>query len=213
MPSPCRTVGAPGRLGVVGFYRSDINADRVFLDAGAADLLVGDARLAERGLTLKDALVRVHDDDREQLIQSALRARRDGGAFFASFRVLGNDGERRILNQGWVLRSQDGACGCGSYYDVTGLDAVPDIEHGLPSLLHGRNDPDLRRGGRPLPRRPRGARTPWGIRICACLWRCCSWKSVAPWSDTTDCIERAQANFKSLIASKSCTPPPTRLVV
>lgn len=109
--------------GLVGTWDTDVETAHSILDAGAAALLAGDAKLAGRPLPLEIALQRTHPADRDWVFDRIHRTRRTGGPFSAEFRVRTvTGGVRWVLNLGTLAPDEAGRmCGRGCYIDTTGV--------------------------------------------------------------------------------------------
>lgn len=82
---------------VVGTWDWDIIRGSMIYDAGAAQLLTGDASLADQEIYGMDTISAVHPADHEWLVEHVERAVRTGGLMVAEYRVVAEDGTVRWL--------------------------------------------------------------------------------------------------------------------
>ena len=212
-PATPSLASALSAFGFVGAWETNVPAGRSVLDAGASGVMAGDASLAGKPLTLDAALARIHPEDRGWVFERIARVRETGGAFSADFRIVTEAGDVRwIRNRGHLARTEAGMHGYGAFFDVT------DTRRNS-TCCPGRRFSCCRRPTRwsrpPTRSSPRAWRsTGPGRRACAPSSTRSSSKWAGRWRGARMRESpRAQANFSSLIAAKSCTPPPTRLVV
>jgi PAS domain S-box-containing protein len=82
---------------VVGTWDWDLARGSMIYDAGAAQLLTGDASLADQEIYGMDAIAAVHPADHEWLVEHVEQGVRTGGLMVAEYRVLAEDGTIRWL--------------------------------------------------------------------------------------------------------------------
>jgi len=82
---------------VVGTWDWDITRGSMIYDAGAAQLLTGDASLADQEMFGMETISAVHPADHEWLVEHVERAVRAGGLMLAEYRVIAEDGTIRWL--------------------------------------------------------------------------------------------------------------------
>lgn len=138
VPIDQQTDALPSALeasGFVGTWTRDIAADRIVLDAQAAELLTGSADLAGVSLTLERAMASLHPDDVARLRAVFVRQGRVAGPTAFEYRVRAPTGEYRwILDRGRIYRDPDGSMhGRGALIDVTDtrLTTVDDPDEAL----------------------------------------------------------------------------------
>ncbi|GJD34036.1 PAS domain-containing protein [Methylobacterium aerolatum] len=94
---------------VVGTWDWDIVKGGMVYDAGAAQLLTGDASHADREIFGVESISAVHPADHEWLIEHVQQALRRGGLMLAEYRVLANDGTVRwLLSRGRIYQNSLG---------------------------------------------------------------------------------------------------------
>ena len=126
--SPVDLAAALDASGVIGAWSWSPRTDRCILDAGAAEVLAGDAGLAGRPIPLEVAKGCVHPEDRPAVVRQFQEARARGGLFVVEYRTLSPTGQiRRILDRG---RLPAGAAsrrsGHGIIIDITEVPTVAD---------------------------------------------------------------------------------------
>ncbi|GEP05219.1 PAS domain-containing protein [Methylobacterium oxalidis] len=106
---------------VVGTWVWHGGAGDHVLDDGAADLLLGDASLAQTPVNLDAALDRVHAEDRCAVFRRIRQAENEGGPIVLTYRVETDEGVRWILDHGRIYAATDAAPahGHGILIDVT----------------------------------------------------------------------------------------------
>jgi PAS domain-containing protein len=77
---------------VVGTWEWDIVGGTIVYDTGAAELLTGDAALADTRISSLQAVAAVHPDDHPWLLDHVQQA---GGLVLAEYRVVAQDGAVR----------------------------------------------------------------------------------------------------------------------
>lgn len=94
---------------VVGTWDWDITRGSMVYDAGAAQLLMGDATLADREIYGMETISAVHPADHEWLVEHVERAVRAGGLMLAEYRVITEDGTVRwLLSRGRTYQNAAG---------------------------------------------------------------------------------------------------------
>ena len=94
---------------VVGTWDWDITRGNMIYDAGAAQLLTGDASLADQEIYGMDTISAVHPADHEWLVEHIERAVRMGGLMVAEYRVIAEDGTIRwLLSRGRTYHDSAG---------------------------------------------------------------------------------------------------------
>lgn len=94
---------------VVGTWDWDIVLGSMVYDAGAAQLLAGDAALADQKLYGVSTIAAVHPADHEWLIEHVQRAVRTEGLMLAEYRVIGADGDVHwLLSRGRTYHDDQG---------------------------------------------------------------------------------------------------------
>lgn len=112
--------------GIIGAWSWSPRSERCILDAGAADVLAGDAGLAGRPLPLSVAKACVHPEDRPAVVRAFKAMRERGGLFVAEYRTLSPAGQvRRILDRGRIpAGASSRQMGHGVIIDVTDIQTV-----------------------------------------------------------------------------------------
>lgn len=77
---------------VVGTWEWDVIRGCIVYDAGAAQLLVGDATLADQEIFGIESIAAVHPADHDWLIEHVQQALRRGGLMLAEYRVIADNG-------------------------------------------------------------------------------------------------------------------------
>lgn len=132
---PVDLAAALDASGVVGALSWSPRADRCILDAGAAEVLAGDAGLAGRPIPLEIAKACIHPEDRPAVIRQFDAVRARGGLFVASYRTLSPAGQvRRILERGRIPAGPSSRrSGHGLLIDITeepsGVDGAIGANH------------------------------------------------------------------------------------
>ena len=94
---------------VVGTWDWNITRGTMVYDVGAAQLLTGDASLAEQELSGLDTISAVHPADHTWLIDHVQEAVRAGGLMLAEYRVIDTDGAVRwLLSRGRTFHDTTG---------------------------------------------------------------------------------------------------------
>ncbi|MEH3062812.1 MAG: PAS domain-containing protein [Methylobacterium radiotolerans] len=102
-PRPVDLSAALDASGIIGAWSWSPRAERCVLDAGAAEVLAGDAGLAGRPLPLSVAKACVHPEDRPAVVRQFKALRERGGLFVAEYRTLSPSRQvRRILDRGRI---------------------------------------------------------------------------------------------------------------
>ena len=95
--------------GVVGTWDWNPVTHRVRYDAGAAELLAGDAALAGRDLEFDEAVAGIHPDDIPWMTQEVERALQAGGLMLAEYRAGMLSGTPRwLLSRGRIFHDPRG---------------------------------------------------------------------------------------------------------
>jgi len=108
--------------GVVGTWEWDLVNRRIYYDADAADLLIGDRNFAGRPMDGMAGLTNVHPEDREWMMRDLIKAVESGGLFLVEYRVVNPDRSVRwLLCRGRIYRDEDGRAvrGRGIIIDIT----------------------------------------------------------------------------------------------
>ncbi|MEA1834761.1 hypothetical protein U8607_21945 [Methylobacterium durans] len=92
-----------------------------FLDQDAADILLGDVRLADTALSLEATARRIHPEDQAIYLAAFERAEREGGLCVIEYRVEMPDGRRWLLDHGRLYPASKDmpALGHGVLIDIT----------------------------------------------------------------------------------------------
>lgn len=94
---------------VVGTWDWDITRGSMIYDAGAAQLLTGDASLADQEIFGMETISAVHPADHEWLVEHIGQAVRAGGLMLAEYRVIAEDGTVRwLLSRGRTYQDAAG---------------------------------------------------------------------------------------------------------
>lgn len=95
--------------GVVGTWDWDIVSRRALYDRGAARLLALDPELAGQHLYGEAAMVGIHPDDRQWLVEELDRVLAGGGLFVAEYRVVTRQHSTRwLLSRGRIYQDNYG---------------------------------------------------------------------------------------------------------
>lgn len=96
-----------GSFRIVGSWDWDLVADRVYADAEVAELYGVPVLDAEQGTSVQVYLPRIFPEDLERVTMLLERARRTGGAYRATYRLMSPNGEKNILAVGRVVLDAD----------------------------------------------------------------------------------------------------------